>query len=61
MTASVITLQINLLAQLCIHLPSSLMIDPVHIKEPDIPQICSQLPFLLPLKNCVITLTTPYD
>ena len=61
MNASIITLQMNLLAQLCIYLPSPLMIDPVHMKEPDIPQICSHLPSLLPLKNCVSNLTNPYD
>ena len=50
MTASVILLQLILVSQICIYLPSSSMIDPPNIKEPAITQICSKLTSLLPLK-----------
>ena len=54
MTASILPLQMILVAQLWIYLPLSLMIDPSRIKEPDIPQICSQLLSLLPLKIILV-------
>ena len=50
MTDLIITLHVNLVAQLLIYLPLPLMIDLVHIKEPAIPHIYSQMPSLLPLK-----------
>ena len=54
MTASIIHLQLIVLAQLWIYLPSPLMIDPPRIREPNMPQICSQLPFMLPLKTLLV-------
>ena len=56
MNASIIPLHMVLLAHICIYLSSPLMIDPTRIKEPDIPHICSQLPFLLPLKTLLVLL-----
>ena len=50
MTASIIPLQMNLVAHIWIHIPLPLMIDHTRIKEPAIPHICSQIPSLLPLK-----------
>ena len=58
MTASTIPLQLILVAQLCIYIPSPLMIDHLCIKEPDTPQICSQMPSLLPL-NILLELWPP--
>ena len=60
MTASIITLQMNLVAQILIYLPLPLIIDPTWIKEPAIPHICSHLPYLLPL-IFFSNLTTPSD
>ena len=55
-TASIIPLQINLVYQLWIYLPLPSTIDPAGIKEPAIPQIFSQLPYLLPLKIILVIL-----
>ena len=54
MTDSIIPLQLILVAQLCIYLPTLLMIDPARIKEPNIPQICSHITSLLPLKITLV-------
>ena len=50
MTASIISLQLIFVSQLCIYLPSALMIYPTRMKDPDIPGSWSQLPSMLPLK-----------
>ena len=42
------------LDQICIYLPLPLMIDPTCIKDPNITQIFSQLPSLLPLKIMLV-------
>ena len=44
----------NLKAQLWIHLPLTLMIEPACIKYPTIPQICSQMPYLLHIKIILV-------
>ena len=60
MTASTITLHMNLVFHILIYPPINFMIDPKRIKEAAIIQICSQLPSLLTLKNYII-LTTSSD
>ena len=49
-----IPLQLNLVAHICIYLSPPLMIYPVCIKETAIPQICPQMPSLLPLKIMLV-------
>ena len=58
-TDSMIPFQMIVVAQLWIHLPLPLLIDPTRIKYPTIPLICLHLPFMLPLKNILVNLTTP--
>ena len=59
-TDSIILLQLILVAQICIYLPSPLMIDtPPRIRDPDMPQICYQLPSLLTLKTLLVHLDYP--
>ena len=52
--ASIKPLHIILVSQICIYFPLPLMIYPTIIKEPAIPQICSQLPSLLPQKTLLV-------
>ena len=54
--ASIIHLRLIVVSQLFIYLPSPLMIDPPHTRDPNMTQICSQLPYLLPLKTLVVPL-----
>ena len=61
MTDSMISLHMNLIYRICIYLPSYFMIYPARIKDPNIPQICSHMTSLLPLKKYVSTFTTPSD
>ena len=61
MTASIIPLRLILVAQLCIYLPSPLIIDPpAHKRAQYAPDL---LPFVIYVasENSVITLTTPSD
>ena len=66
MTASKIHFRLILVAQIWIYLPCPLMILPDQTKEPYIPLICFQLPFMLPLGvkntgNYDSTLNTPSE
>ena len=58
MNASILNFQIILVAQIWIYPPLPLMIEPARIKEPAIPQIWPQLPYLLPLKIMLVILPT---
>ena len=51
MIASIIHSHMNLVAQIWIYLQLPLVIYPAHKKDPSIPPICSQLPYLLPLED----------
>ena len=53
-TASIISLHINLMSQLWIYISSPLIIDPARMKDPTIPQILYQMPSLLPLKIILV-------
>ena len=54
MNDSITTLHMIVIAQLFIYLPSLFMIDLPHIREPNMPQICSQPTSLLPLKTLLV-------
>ena len=56
MTDSMIHLQMILVDQIFIYLQSPLMIEPARIKEPDIPQIRLQLPYMLRHKIMLLIL-----
>ena len=54
MNASIITLQLIVVAHIWIYLPLPLMIDPIWIKDPIIPLICFQIPSQLPMKTMLV-------
>ena len=54
MTDSIIPLHLILVSKICMYLPSLFLIDPPRIKDPDTPHICSQMPYMLPLKNKLV-------
>ena len=54
MNASMISFQKIVAAHIWIYLPLPFIIDPSHTKEPAIPQICFQLPFMLPQKILLV-------
>ena len=54
MTAARIPLQLIVVAQLCIYLPSPSMIDHPKIRDTNNPHICSHMTSLLTLKNLLV-------
>ena len=61
MTDSIINLQLIVLAQICIHLPSSLMIDPPPYKRDQYAPNMFPAAISVASENSVSTLTTPSD